>query len=205
MPLKHRPKEPKAFPSARIRPYSDDEMSTSSVTPSHVASKTRPQAASSQPMDMLVRIARQSRLGDADGCATLLTMLATMRLLRLHLQQVLTPLKLSEVKLSTLVSLYALDPIPSSPSDLSFHSQVSRPTMTDTLESMRSSGWIIRERSHKDRRVTLVRLTDSGRALVENAVRPFLTAISRCSETLSAHERQTIVRACAHLDAHFQT
>lgn len=164
-----------------------------------------PHSPSSQPVDMLVRIARQSQLSDPEGCATLLTMLTTMRLLRLHLQRVLTPLKLSEVKFTTLVSLYALDPIPSSPSDLAFHAQVSRAAMTDALEGMRVRGWIARERSRDDRRMTLVHLTAAGRDLVEKAVRPFLAALGRCSEALSSDERKTIVHACAHLDAHFQT
>lgn len=180
-------------------------MSSAALHPTaQPAHARRSHAPPSQPMDMLVRIARQSQLGDAEGCATLLTMLASMRLLRLHLQRVLAPLKLSEVKLATLISLYALDPVPSSASDLAYHAQVSRATMTDTLELMRAHGWVARERSSEDRRKMRVMLTTAGRELVEQAVRPFLAALGRCSEFINPRERDTILHACARLDAHLQ-
>ncbi|HEY9247948.1 MAG TPA: MarR family transcriptional regulator [Rariglobus sp.] len=158
----------------------------------------------SQPLRMLVRIARQSRIGDPEACATVLTLLSTSRLLHNHFQRVLAQLDLSEVKLTTLVSLYALDPEPSTPADLAVHSQVSRATMTETLEALRVRNWIVRERGRADRRVILIHLTDEGRALVERAVRPFLATVNLCAQALTRDERAAAVRICTHLNRFFQ-
>lgn len=158
----------------------------------------------SQPLKMLVRIARQNHLGDPDACAAVLAMLSTSRLLHQHFQRALAQLELSEVRLTTLVSLYALDPEPSTPADLAFHSQVSRATMTDTLEAMRLRNWIVRARAPDDRRVLHIHLTDEGRTLVERAVRPFLSTVNLCAQVLTRDERTTTVRICTHLNRYFQ-
>ncbi|HEY9250626.1 MAG TPA: MarR family transcriptional regulator [Rariglobus sp.] len=153
---------------------------------------------------MLVRIARQSRLGDPEACASVLAMLSTSRLLHQHFQHVLAQLDLSEVKLTTLVSLYALDPEPSTPADLAIHSQVSRATMTETLETMRLRNWIVRDRAKNDRRVLHIHLTDEGRTLVEHAVIPFLSTVNLCAQVMTRDERTTAIRICTHLNRYFQ-
>jgi DNA-binding MarR family transcriptional regulator len=153
---------------------------------------------------MLVRIARQSHLGDPEACTTVLALLSTSRLLHQHFQRVLAQLELSEVKLTTLVSLYALDPEPSTPADLAFHSQVSRATMTDTLEAMCDRNWIVRERARTDRRMLYIHLTDAGRTLVEQAVIPFLTTVNLCAQVLTRNERAAALRICTHLNGYFQ-
>lgn len=158
----------------------------------------------SQPLKMLVRIARQSHLGDPDACATVLAMLFTSRLLHQHFQRALARLDLSEVKLTTLVSLYAIDPEPSTPADLALHSQVSRATMTDTLEGMRRRNWIVRDRAQNDRRVLHIHLTDEGRTLVERAVSPFLSTVNLCAQVMTRDERTTAIRICNHLNRYFQ-
>lgn len=157
-----------------------------------------------QPLKMLVRIARQSGLGDPDACTAILAMLSTSRRLHHHFQRVLARFDLSEVRLTTLVVLYALDPSPSSPADLALHAQVSRATMTDTLETMRLRNWIVRDRTRFDRRVFHIRLTDEGRAIVEQAVSPFLSTVNLCAQALTRAERDTSLRICAHLNRHFQ-
>lgn len=153
---------------------------------------------------MLVRIARQSHLGDPEGCAAILALLTATRLVRGHLNRVLAQAGLNEAKLSALVTLYALDPEPSTPADLALQSQVSRTTMTDTLDALHSGGWINRERGEADRRTLHIQLTTTGRTLVENAVRPFLTAVGNCAATLSVAERRSVTSACVHLCDHFQ-
>jgi DNA-binding MarR family transcriptional regulator len=163
-----------------------------------------PDALSCQPTQMLVRIARQSGLGDPEGCAAVLALLTTSRLVRGQLHRVLAELGLNEAKLTTLITLYALDPEPSTPADLAVQSQVSRSTMTDTLESLHASGWVQRERGESDRRTLHIHLTETGRSLVERAVRPFLTAVGNCADTLSTAERSAVTSACIHLCDHFQ-
>ncbi|MCX6956793.1 MAG: MarR family transcriptional regulator [Verrucomicrobia bacterium] len=157
-----------------------------------------------RPVQMLLRIARQSRLGDPEGCAAILTLLATGRVVRAHLQHVLGQLGLNEIKFSTLITLYALDPDPSTPAELALQSRVSRAAMSDTLEALRGGGWVDRERSTSDRRTLHIRLTARGRDLIETAVRPFLAAVGRCAEALTAAERRSLTRTCGHLTALFQ-
>lgn len=154
-------------------------------------------------MQMLERIARQSGLGNPDGFLALLALISTGKLLRSHLQRVLTGLGLNEIKFSTLVTLYSLDPDPSTPAELALQSRVSRAAMTDTLESLRGLGWVDRERSSTDRRTLLIRLTARGRTVVERAVRPFLAALAGCSESLTAAELRALTRTCARVCGHF--
>lgn len=154
---------------------------------------------------MLARIARQSRLGDPEGCTAIFALLTTSRLIRGELQTVLTRLELSEIKFFTLVSLYAQDPDPCTPAELAQQSRVSRAAMSDIIEALRHRGWIDRASSLSDRRKRHVRLTPPGRSLVERAVRPFLALIGRCSDILSAEELRALTRTCAHLSQHLQS
>ena len=154
---------------------------------------------------MLVRIARQSHLGDPEGCAAILNMLATSRLVRGHLHSVLQHLGLTEAKLATLVTLYALDPEPASPADLSVQTQVSRASMTELIETLHARSWITRKPSPSDRRTQHLRLTEKGRTFVESAVRPFLIAVGHCADVLTPAEYHLITQTCARLCTHLKT
>lgn len=147
------------------------------------------------PFQMLVRIAKHARIGDPEGCAAVLALLTTGRALREHLESVLSDLNLSETKFAALVSLYAFDPTASTADTLAAQAGVSRSSMTESLESLRKSGWVERTTPQ-----ACIRLTDSGRTLTEKVVQPFLNAVARCSDILSIPERQTITQVCANLD-----
>ena len=168
------------------------------------ANDSLPESLSCVPLQMLTRIARQSRIGDPDGCAAIFALLTTSRMVRGHLQKALTLLGLSEIKFFTLISLYACDPDPCTPAELARQSRVSRATMSDTIEALRDRGWIDRVSSESDRRKRHIRLTPPGRSTVERAVRPFLTLIGRCSATLTSAEHRALTRSCAQLCDHFQ-
>ena len=159
-----------------------------------------PSCLSAPPYQMLVKVARHSQIGDPEGCATLLALLATGRSLRAHLQQVLAGLNLSEAKFSVLVSLYAADPAPLAPADLAQQSGISRATITDALGGLCADRSIQREPASTDRRAFVIRLTDHGRTVTEDAIRPFLTAIATCSDALSLSEQQAVKKVCAHVD-----
>lgn len=163
-----------------------------------------PDCCLTHPLKMLVRITRQSQLGDPEACAAILALLSASRQLHNHLHRVLARLDLSEVKLTTLVSLYAIDPEPSTPADLALHAQVSRATMTDTLEALHTRNWIVRDRTRSDRRVLHIHLTDEGRALIERTVRPFLTTLNQCAQALPPEERSVATLISAHLTAFCQ-
>jgi len=167
---------------------------------SPMTTAAQPACLSAQPFQMLVRIARHSDIGDPDGCAAILALLATGRSLRAHLQRVLTSLDLSEVKFAVLVSLYAQDPAPCSLSELSAQAEVSRASLRTTLDALSAGGWIETASPSASASVRpsaqRISLTPRGRTLTEKTVRPFLTAVARCGEVLSASERQAVTRSC---------
>lgn len=156
----------------------------------------------SHPIKMLMRIFRQSHLGDPEGCAAVLSLIAISKLLRANMRDVLTRFELSEVKLSVLICLYAEEPEPCTPAVLAQHVQVTRATMSTTIDGMCRRGWLDRQRGRDDRRTVLVSLTVAGRELVEKSVIPFLTAVARSSEALTLEERRTLSITCAHLFEH---
>ena len=158
---------------------------------------------SAQPFEMLVRIARHSAIGDPEGCAAVLALLATGRSLRTHLQRVLTSVNLSECKFAILVSLYARDPDPCSPGELSAQTGLGRATLRAALDALATGGWIEKHPAPGNlRRPELAALTPRGRTLTEKTVRPFLTAVAHCGEVLSASERQSVTAACNLLHDH---
>lgn len=156
----------------------------------------------SHPTKMLMRIFRQSDLGDPQGCAAVLSLIAISKLLRANMRDVLTRFELSEVKLSVLICLYAEEPEACTPAVLAQHAQVTRATMSATIDGMCGRGWLDRQRGKEDRRKVLVSLTHAGRHLVEASVIPFLTAVSRCAEAMTREERRTLSLTCAHLCEH---
>ncbi|MFA6287790.1 MAG: MarR family transcriptional regulator [Opitutaceae bacterium] len=154
---------------------------------------------SALPLKMLVRISRHSRIGEPEGCAAMLALLETGRRLRVQLHAVLSHQHLSDAKFAALISLYALEPTPATPSELAMEAQVSRATMTATLESMREEGWVTRECAPADRRMRHVQLTDSGRLLTEETVLPFLAAMTDHGKALTTSQCRTLHQLCATL------
>lgn len=182
-------------------------MTATVLKPKSICSEERDDIHSdenSQPRQMLLRIFRQSGLGDPDGCSAVLSLIAISKLLRSHMREVLTRFDLSEVKLITLICLYAEEPSPCTPAGLARHAQVSRATMSATLDGMVRRGWLHRERGAQDRRTLEIRLTLSGRSLVEESVMPFLGAIARCAEALTREEWATLSQSCDHLRKHLR-
>lgn len=151
------------------------------------------------PTKMLLRIFRQSGLGDPEGCAAVLSLISVGKLLRARMREVLTRYDLSELKLATLICLYAEEPASCTPADLARQVRVSRATMSTALEGMSRRGWLNRERGLTDRRTVNVHLTRVGRRLVEESVIPFLGAIAQCADTLAGDEWRTLSKTCAHL------
>jgi DNA-binding MarR family transcriptional regulator len=148
---------------------------------------------SARPFEMLVRIARHSRIGDPQGCAAVFALLETGRRLRTHLHTVLARHRLAEDGFRILVSLYAIDPVPTSPAELVTDAQIETNALVPSLDTLLDGGWIIRSGSLQ------IQLTDRGRSLTEEAVRPFLEAVARCSDALSPGQTRTLQQACANL------
>ena len=163
------------------------------------ASTEIPACLASRHFQMLVRVAKHGGIGDPEGCAAVLTLLETARRLRGHIHSILAAHGLSDARFAVLVCLYAIDPTPITPAELAEEAQISRAAMSESLESLQKAGHVTRERSATDRRSTRISLSDSGRALIEDTMRPFLDVVSRFGGALSLAERRIIGEICTNI------
>lgn len=153
---------------------------------------------SARPFQMLVRIARHSRIGDPQGCAAVFALLETGRQLRAHLQEILARHQLTEDGFGILVSLYAIDPAPTSSTGLAADAEISTKLIGLSLDALSHGGWITQDESPLSGSLQ-IQLTDRGRSLTEEAVRPFLEAVARCSDSLSPGQTRTLEKVCTNL------
>jgi DNA-binding MarR family transcriptional regulator len=70
---------------------------------------------------------------------------------------------------------------------------ISPPNLAVVLDRMAERGWLRRERSERDRRAHLIRLTPEGRALSRRARRLSLSSEADVLESLSAAERALLI------------
>jgi DNA-binding MarR family transcriptional regulator len=81
----------------------------------------------------------------------------------------------------------------STPAALADESGVTRATMTGLLDTLEKDGVVRREADLRDRRNVHVRLTPSGRALLEKMLPEYFECVARIMEPLSATERKQFV------------
>jgi DNA-binding MarR family transcriptional regulator len=70
---------------------------------------------------------------------------------------------------------------------------ISPPNLAVVLDRMAERGWIRRERSERDRRAHLIRLTPAGRVLARNARRTSLAGEADVLSCLTAAERALLI------------
>jgi DNA-binding MarR family transcriptional regulator len=80
---------------------------------------------------------------------------------------------------------------------------VSAPTMSNTITTMETRGWVERERDTTDRRVVYVRLSDEGRAILDKIDHFTQARISEILAPLDGHQRQTLLDGLALLNERF--
>ncbi len=164
----------------------------------------QPASSARVPFQAITRIARECGLPD-DGCITLLTLMTASRVVNARLGAMLKALDTSEVKISTLITLLALDPVPAIQTDLAGCAQVSRTTMTDTIGTLAADGLVTRHPAPGDRRAQNIRLTPDGRVFTRHIVQPLLMILHECAATLTPKERSRLARACTRICEYFST
>lgn len=127
----------------------------------------------------LLAIARQRPGLDAARCAVVFGHLDTAAAVQAVLHGLLAKYRLSDLKFAVLVVLFTLDPDPSTPADLAQHAGVSRSAITDALDQLAVQKCVVRERDRADRRSTYVRLTATGRRIMDRALTQYLCAAGR--------------------------
>ena len=82
---------------------------------------------------------------------------------------------------------------PSTPAELADEAGVTRATMTGLLDTLERDGIVSRESDSEDRRTVLVRLTDTGRSLLERMLPDYFESVTRIMKPLNASQRKQLV------------
>jgi DNA-binding MarR family transcriptional regulator len=111
--------------------------------------------------------------------------------LKKSFQRHLGPLKLKAVEFSILVLVDTNAEV--NQKQLGLALDVSPPNLAVTLDRMVRQGWVRRERSERDRRAQLVRLTPAGKTLVNRARKIGLTMEQEALKVLSPAEQALLI------------
>ena len=111
--------------------------------------------------------------------------------LKKSFQRHLGPMKLKAVEFSILVLVDTNPEV--NQKQLGRALDVSAPNLAVTLDRMVEQGWVRRERSERDRRAQLVRLTPAGQALVKRARKIALTMEQDALKVLSPAEQALLI------------
>jgi len=81
---------------------------------------------------------------------------------------------------------------PRSLSELSDLHAASMPTMSKTITTIETLGWVVRTRSKTDRRVVMIEATPAGRAALKEVYHRAITPISGALDSLTVAQRQKL-------------
>lgn len=84
-------------------------------------------------------------------------------------------------------------------SDLSRLLMVTCGNITGMVDRLEQAGYLSRERSPEDRRVTIARLTPEGEALFRRIMPEYLDLVGRLAGDLRAEEAETVADGCGKL------
>ena len=117
--------------------------------------------------------------------------------LKKSFQRHLGPLKLKAVEFSVLVLVDTNPEV--NQKQLGMALEVSPPNLAVTLDRMVEQGWVRRERSERDRRAQLIRLTPAGKALVTRARKIGQTMEQEALKVLSPAEQALLIELLQRL------
>ena len=81
----------------------------------------------------------------------------------------------------------------STPAELAEEAGVTRATMTGLIDTLEKDGVVSRTADANDRRTVLVRLSDSGRALIERMLPDYFDCVTKIMQPLNAVQRKQLV------------
>lgn len=137
--------------------------------------------------------ARGAQALDQSGLTHLAGYAATRAsvVLKKHFHKHLGPLKLKAVEFSVMVLVDTNPEV--NQKQLGQALDVSAPNLAVTLDRMVERGWVRRERSERDRRAQLIRLTPEGQALVRRARKLSQTMEAEALKVLSPAEQALLI------------
>jgi DNA-binding MarR family transcriptional regulator len=147
----------------------------------------------------LVAVARQRKGLNAPRCQLVFEHLDTAHALQHGLQRVLADYQLSGLQFGILVALFALNPEPVAPADLTDYTAASRAAIAKALVRLESLELIVRTRKETDRRGYFLRLTDAGYALIDEALVSYLRAVGDAARHVEPSAVPDILSAYSQL------
>jgi DNA-binding MarR family transcriptional regulator len=150
-------------------------------------------------LPVCLRKAHRQLPADPAAGDLLLRFTASARSLHEGFMRVFGPARLTEHKFIVLVVLSALDPEPSSASQLAVYAGVTRASMTKVLDGLERCGRIKRVRNSRDRRTILVQLTPGGRSVICEAASRYLRIAAELVRPLDVPDLAAFARICARL------
>jgi len=181
------------------RPARNNEIGDSGIAARHYSRGTVPL----HPRRLLLSVAEQSGIGDQNSCRIILSILSASRAVRRSLCREMGS-KLgfqdtSGTRFAALVTLYALSPLSATASDLAYHADASRASMTDVIASLEQRGLVARESGTGDR-ITHFYLTELGLEEAVLAVQQFLTVAQSLAGGIGAAEQRATLSTCEQLE-----
>lgn len=147
----------------------------------------------------LTSMARQRPGLDEARCRAVLEFLDTSSAVRRASFCPLAAVGLSELKFAILVALFALDPCPTTPSNLASYTGATRPAVADAIAQLEADNYLTREPSADDRRSVYLHLRPEGRSLVESVAPAYLRALGSAAGLLEPTACRDLLAACAKL------
>lgn len=156
------------------------------------------------PRRLLLGVAQQSGIGDPESCRIILSIFDASRAVRRALCRDLDNEfgfhDDSGVGFLTLVTLYALSPLPATATDLAYHAEVNRALMADIIDALEQRGLVTRYADGRGR-ITRIELTDRGQQAAVLAVHRFLKIASMLAGNIGSPDGKSTVEVCAQVES----
>jgi DNA-binding MarR family transcriptional regulator len=138
---------------------------------------------------LLAAIAGHTRIVDPETCLTALARLSASRALRRTLGPQIGTEAFRKAGFVAMLTLYALEPVPSDPEDLARDAEVDPARMTVLLGRLERQGLVACGPGQGSGRRPRVHLTEPGAQVIVAAVHRFLHLASSLAETMGSRER----------------
>ena len=144
--------------------------------------------------------ARYTEIDPASSAACVLLLRVASHILA-AIEDYLASHALSHGRWTVMMLLYRSPDKPLNPCDLAERAGVTRATMTGLLDGLEREQFIAREPVPADRRMLEVRLTDKGRAALDEVMPGYFRLIRRVMEGLSTQEKEGLMELLTKLGA----
>jgi DNA-binding MarR family transcriptional regulator len=189
----------------RPMPSRGSELRNAAVKePKNSCNAESPTGFTLHPRRLLLGVAQQSGIGDPESCRIILSIFDASRAVRRALCRDLDYEfgfhDNSGVGFLTLVTLYALSPLPATATDLAYHAEVDRTSMADIINALEQRRLVTRYADGRGR-ITRIELTDRGQQAAVLAVHRFLKVASTLAGNIGSPDAKSTVEVCEQVES----